>query len=241
MSKTTKIIAALGIVAGLGVAAIPAASYATQSTTGDVQVDVNVEAAIAMTIEGNNDDGTSYDDGTTSYASVDNASPSSVAGSTIDTHEVPSTLVAGTSSSYATLLPYSVVQGSHESGGNGFASTITVYTNNASGFTLNVIDRDATTALTHTNGTDTIPTGADAVQAGTAKWNFDTTVATGGTTEALTAAAMPASTDSATTIDTYSSNTSGGRTTYVDYNVATDADQVTGVYSDTIVYTATTR
>lgn len=54
MSKTTKIIAALGVVAGLGVAALPAFSYA-ESTTGEVEVQVEVLPAIAMTISGNND------------------------------------------------------------------------------------------------------------------------------------------------------------------------------------------
>lgn len=56
MSKTTKIIAALGVVAGLGVAALPAFSFATgPAITGDVEVQVEVPAAIAMTITGNND------------------------------------------------------------------------------------------------------------------------------------------------------------------------------------------
>ncbi len=59
MSKTTKIIAALGVVAGLGVAALPAFTFA-ESTTGDVDVIVEVSPAIAMTITGNNDNSSHY-------------------------------------------------------------------------------------------------------------------------------------------------------------------------------------
>ena len=63
MSKSTKIIAALGVVAGLGVAALPMATFATytpQSVSGDVDVIVEIPEAIAMTIVGNNDDASNY-------------------------------------------------------------------------------------------------------------------------------------------------------------------------------------
>lgn len=63
MSKSTKIIAALGVVAGLGVAALPMATFATytpQSVSGDVDVIVEIPEAIAMTIVGNNDDASKY-------------------------------------------------------------------------------------------------------------------------------------------------------------------------------------
>ena len=70
MSKTTKIIAALGVAAGLGVAALPAFSYA-DSVAGQVDVDVEVGSAIAMTIVGNNDDNQAYNTGATqAYISV---------------------------------------------------------------------------------------------------------------------------------------------------------------------------
>ena len=49
MSKSTKIIAALGVVAGLGVAALPLSSFA--ATTGDVNVKVEVGSTISMTID----------------------------------------------------------------------------------------------------------------------------------------------------------------------------------------------
>lgn len=49
MSKSTKIIAALGVVAGLGVAALPLSSFAAE--TGDVNVKVTVGSTISMTID----------------------------------------------------------------------------------------------------------------------------------------------------------------------------------------------
>lgn len=63
MSKSTKIIAALGVVAGLGVAALPAftyAAYTPQSVSGTADVVVEVPEAIAITITGNNDDADDY-------------------------------------------------------------------------------------------------------------------------------------------------------------------------------------
>lgn len=50
MSKSTKIIAALGVVAGLGVAALPLNSFAAE--TGDVNLKVTVGSTISMTIDG---------------------------------------------------------------------------------------------------------------------------------------------------------------------------------------------
>ena len=283
MSKTTKIIAALGVVAGLGVAALPAFTYATESVSGQVEVDVEVESAIAMTIVGNNDDGsivpsatqrytavtpegtenpseegwyeesggeytrsidTTVDSGKTYYAQssgynqVDAFSPAEAASSKVDTHDTPSSSINALSSSAWTMLPNDKVEGDNT---NGFRSTITVYTNNASGFQLSVKDADTTTDLS--NRTDTIPTGAGAVVAGTAKWNFDTTILDGaaGGVVSQTAVAMPASDGTAVVIDNYGSKTNGGRASIVDYNVSTKADQQAGIYRDTIVYTATTN
>ena len=58
MSKTTKIIAALGVVAGIGVASLPLASYADGETSvsGNVRVEVEISPAIAMRIHSNADD-----------------------------------------------------------------------------------------------------------------------------------------------------------------------------------------
>ncbi len=270
MSKTTKIIAALGIAAGLGVAALPAFSYA-DSVAGQVDVDVEVGSAIAMTIVGNNDDnqayntgatqayisvgvlaadtdvtgyytydGTSYTaasgtaDGTTEYyrlvQGVDVYTPSGA--TTIDGHQVgtlydPSNLQ--TSGSFASMLPNAVVEGGT------FKSTITVYTNNASGYTLTMKDADTNTALTKEAGVTIPATSATTLTPGTAAWGYR--VGTSG--DWLAVPASDAQTPAA--INSLNTKTSGGHATTVEYGVATAADQATGIYSDTIIYTATTN
>ena len=52
MSKSTKVIAGLGVVAALGVAALPLASFATSGDYGTVAVSATVPDAISMTIDG---------------------------------------------------------------------------------------------------------------------------------------------------------------------------------------------
>lgn len=61
MTKTTKVIAALGVVAGLGVAALPLSSYAADgvSVSSNVKVETTITSALAMRIQSNND-GKSY-------------------------------------------------------------------------------------------------------------------------------------------------------------------------------------
>lgn len=51
MSKMTKVIAALGVVAGLGVAAMPLSSYAAQTATANVDVYATVDSALSITAE----------------------------------------------------------------------------------------------------------------------------------------------------------------------------------------------
>lgn len=305
MSKTTKIIAALGVVAGLGVAALPAFTYATESATGDVEVQVEVDPAIAMTISGNNDDSTaqghhssgytytvvtpeagdspaslgwyertgsagSYtytasedttvDDDKTyctrneapNYAAVDSYNPysatpgdPSIAGQTLDTHNIPAAPVLGTSSSYIHLLPNATATGNAT---NGFRSTITVYTNAASGYNLTLIDKDADNALNNVNGA-TIPAISDATSftAGTPAWGYKVFTTHGDKTGAGAQDsgdtewhAVPASGSTAANISSLSTKTTNGDQTIVDYGVATDDDQATGIYTDIILYTATT-
>lgn len=291
MSKTTKIIAALGVVAGLGVAALPAFTFATDpSVSGDVQVLVEVEPAIAMAITGNNDSGTNAQNdsyvavpaeditvgttdvsnyytynagaytkatgtavadttyyqkaGTPTFGEADAYSPSgatSVAGHSVSGYTL--NYAANTSSAYVKLLPNSAIEGdrSAQSPSNNFGSTITVWTNNVGGYALSVKDKDDSTALMHTTGADNIPTGSGAVSGGTAKWNFDSTTGSDSSYEGKTAQAMPAaSADGVVINQTGDKTTSAGSVTTVDYNVATSASQTQGIYSDTIVYTATT-
>lgn len=279
MSKTTKIIAALGVVAGLGVAALPAFTFAEgePSVDGDVEVQVEVSPAIAMTISGNNDSGThkpvSYTvvadpegspvsnhyyersgetagtyvytastdtevsdqktyytkDADKTYASVDNFDPADAASKTIDGHNTPATAVLGTSSSYISLLPKSTAIGDSN---NNFRSTITVYTNAAAGYHMTLLDKDTDNSLVTTNGATIPATSATTLTAGTAAWGYRVS----GNTDWL---AVPASDGTAAEITSLNHKTSGGDQTIIEYGVATANDQATGIYADTIVYTAT--
>ena len=265
MSKTTKIIAALGVVAGLGVAALPAFSYATSTVAGQVNISAEVQEAIAMTIQGNYDDPLTnyisvgvlaqgipvtgyytYDeaesryvaasgnaDGTTEYfkqsaTAVDVYTPNGA--STIDGHAVGvlyDPLALQTSSSYVSLLP-------NDANTQTATSEITVYTNAASGFHLSVKDADSTTALTHTDGTSTIPAGTN-ITAGNAAWGYKVNDAEGFT--AITANDVQIYNQSTPT----GSGQTHGQAINVTYGVSTASDQKTGTYSDTIIYTATTN
>lgn len=51
MSKMSKAIAVLGVVAGLGVAALPLSSYAANTSTATADVQVKVGGAISMTVD----------------------------------------------------------------------------------------------------------------------------------------------------------------------------------------------
>ena len=216
MSKSTKIIAALGVVAGLGVAALPAFTYASSTVAGQVTLEAEVGEAIAMTILGNGDGGT---------AGVDVYTPDG--SEVIDGHTVGTLYDASdlqTSSSTVSLLPNAADTSTA-------TSQIKVYTNAASGFTLSVKDADSTTALVNEDdSTATIPAGAT-IAAGTAAWGYK-----GGSVSNFAAI-------SATDAEVYTQSgpTTGGATVNMTYGVSTASDQKTGTYSDTIIYTATTN
>ncbi len=221
MSKTTKVIAALGVVAGLGVAALPAFTYAQETVSGNVDLYVEVVPAIAMTITGNNDDNGHYGFGN---GAVDVFNPATAASSTIDGHETPATATTVASSSWMSILPNAT---------GTMTSTVTVYTNNASGYTLNLKDADSTTALTKVGGTATIAASATPSAGAGAGWSV-----TGGDDDFASGAAITAADQ---TVKTTAAKTSGGDATTMTYTVATAADQETGAYTDTITYTATTN
>ena len=234
MTKSKTILAGLGVVAALGTAALPLASYATETISGNVDLYVEVLPAIAMTIAGNNDGNSSYGSGN---GAVDVFNPVTAASSSIDGHTTPATATSVASSSYASILPNAVLNGNDD---NGFKSTIKVYTNNASGYTLNVKDADNTLALTKVSSTETIPAGTESegslsLTAGTAAWGYkiDTASADGTGYKAITASDVQ--------VKTKATPTSNGEETKVYYGIATASDQATGVYTDTITYTATTN
>ena len=239
MSKTTKIIAALGVVAGLGVAALPAFTYAAQ-VSGNADVIVDVQSAIAMTIEGNNDTATGYgvakakNPGT--ITSLDNLTAQDLA-------NFSNTTATTVSSSHASLLPNASVNGDDgESTGttetdNGFYSTVTVYTND-SGYTLNI---GALSALTkqYTGEPPVTPATIPAtgiVKAGISGWGYKTSI------QADAADTSTANYDvAAATIKNGTGPTDGGEATIVFYGVSTSPDQENGTYKSTVTYTATTN
>ena len=125
MSKSTKIIAALGVVAGLGVAALPAFTYATETVSGTVDVYVEIPEAIAMTIVGNNDGGSApYPTPATTGVDVFDSGDDTTG--TVDGHTTTTTSTS--SSSYVKLSQ-------NQADTTTALSTITVYTNSAHGYT----------------------------------------------------------------------------------------------------------
>lgn len=234
MSKSKIAIATLGTVAALGVAALPLMSYATgPAVSGNVQLDVEVLPAIAMTISGNNDSGTHKQTGdATSFGAVDVFNDGTNTSGSVDGHAV-ATSTTTTSSSYTNILPNSKVDGN---AGNGFGSTVTVYTNNSAGYTLAIKDADSTLNLVNENS-DTIPAGAT-ITAGTAAWAYQLQKSDGTAVETPAYAAITASD---VTIVTRGTETSGGSENFIGYGVSTASAQATGIYSDTIVYTATAQ
>jgi len=149
MTKTTKIIAALGVVAGLGVASLPLSSYAAASVSGNAKVNVTVTEAISMTIKGTDSSSTTVDQYSGATSGTDN-----LTGNTIN---------AGPASSSTPIAPNSKVEGTAST----FASKVTVYTNDTAGYKLTV--KGATAELK--NGSYTIPASAT-IAAGTSAWAF---------------------------------------------------------------------
>ena len=242
MSKSKIAIATLGTVAALGVAALPLMSYATgPSVTGNVQLDVEVLPAIAMTISGNNDGGTHKQTGdSTSFGAIDVFSDGTGTTGKVDGHTVSASTTT-TSSSYTSILPNAKVDGNAS---NGFGSTVTVYTNNSAGYTLAIKDDDSTLDLVNENS-DTIPamvtgsadpTDDTTIEAGTAAWAYQLQKSDG---TDVVSPAYAAITASDVTIVTRNTETSGGSQNFIGYGVSTASDQATGIYKDTIVYTAT--
>ena len=145
----------------------------------------------------------------------------------------PSMTLSLSGSATATLDPKSKVEGTTSEGATPFYTRATIVTNSVSGYTLTVKDKDSVTSLKHSSSTsDAIPaiTGT-AITSGTPGWGYKKSGDTnwkGITTSAVAVASS----------DNYSS---GAQVVDVVYGVATGENTVAGSYSDTIVYTATTK
>ncbi|MBP3899404.1 hypothetical protein J6D24_01180 [Candidatus Saccharibacteria bacterium] len=248
MSKTTKIIAALGVVAGLGVAALPAFTYATASVSGQVEVRVDVDPAIAMTISGNNDydgtttpkpegvqDGVSVYDGSSIIGGY-NAANTNPQG--VDKNADGYTIQ--TSGSKLSILPNQFKQGTGTTGEDtdGFGSLVTVYTNNGT-YSLSVADADSDTSLragTQQTTDPEIPAlnseATTPIGIGVSAWGYKLS----GTDNSWVA--MQANTNARVLVNGGAASTAGNPSTIL-YAVSTSPTQATGTYKDTIVYTAT--
>ena len=131
------------------------------------------------------------------------------------------------------------------------SDTVSVSTNNSSGYALTLADSDATTTLA--NGGNTIAAHAGTQASPTAlannSWGYHVDsiggFGTGGavesnvTSSSIKYAGVPA-TGSPNTIKT-TATTASGDTTTVWYGVKADTTNPNGTYTDTVTYTATTN
>lgn len=132
------------------------------------------------------------------------------------------------------------------------SDTVSVSTNNATGYTLTLADNDATTNLV--SGSDTIAahtgTQASPTTLTNGRWGYrvdgvggfgagPTSAETNNASSTTTWAGVPA-TGSPNTLKTTSTTASNDQTT-VWYGVRVNTTQPNGTYTDTVTYTATTN
>lgn len=243
-TNKTKLIAALSITAGLGLAAFPAFSYALD-VSGDVKVETEINPSLAMRIHSNADqtcedtdsDPETPDVCTDSYGFI-GYNPATAQGPTD-----PAATAAGVASQ-ATGLTLSSNQ----------ADTTTLYSNisvrsNTGKFKVEVADADTDNALRNEEGSTTenqyIPAGVTTttdetsgdttIDPTTAGWAFKGGDITSWTT-------MPISTATPATITALGTNTTNplaySSDITVNYAIASGMTK-TDAYSDIITYTAT--
>lgn len=176
MTKSTKIIAALGVIAGLGVAALPIGAFAVGSQ--DVTVKVNIDSSISLGADQN-------------------------------------------------LTQVSMAPNQADS--TSLKTKLTVTTNNAAGYKLEVKDKDTDTSLK--SGANSIPAAAS-VTAGTAAWNIK-----GGDKIFQSGAAITA----ADRLVSESNGPVASQEVNMTYGVSTASNQASGTYQDIITYTATAK
>lgn len=212
MSKIQTFIAGLSIVAGLGVSALPLTSYAAESVEGVTTIRVTLEPVISMTLT------------STSPGHATTTKTTDSEGNSTGTDNVVA----------MTILPNSTDLTSMK-------TVASVTTNSPDGYTLTVKDYDTDNALRITGTSNTIPAQDNAPAAPTAGWALGYTK--DGT---LTWSAVPISTaTNPLTLKNTGSHADGtgweDDETEIKYGVATSSSQLTGTYTDKIVYTATTR
>jgi hypothetical protein len=132
------------------------------------------------------------------------------------------------------------------------ADTVTVSTNNSTGYALTLADADTNTALE--SGANTIAAHAGTQASPTAlannRWGYridgtggfgsgPTTALDNASSSSQTFAGVPSSASPNTILTT--SSTASGEATTVWFSVKTDTTKPSGVYTDTVTYTATTN
>ncbi len=235
MSKSTKIIAALGVVAGLGVAALPLSSYATEGeVSGNVTISATITDSIAMRIQSNSD---STNANAQSGYGVVQYNPSSMQNSGDPTAttgpSLASVSLAANTYNYDTL--YSDIE----------------VRSNTGYFKVTLQDADTTNTLDGASAsipavsTESAQPGGDPTPSGTlsqytAGWGYHVgAVAEQDAASAVWNAVPTSNAASADTIVEHTASNWGGTATKVVYGVAT-GQTATGTYTDTVVYTATT-
>lgn len=226
MSKIKKIVASLGMVAGVGISLLPMAAYADPGdyaqASEDLTVNLLVNSVISMTIKSYSGNPVALN-GTTE---CDNYSGTS------------SCTTTGDQKVETTILPSQVDNTS-------MYSDIFVSTNSVAGYTLKLIDADEITSLVSAAG-DTIVATSNIPSTSNTGWAVsvgDTNVwqavpnnvsATDPTIVAGTPITVTNYTPATPTVTTEHQST-------VHYGVAATASQPVGTYTDTVVYTATAK
>lgn len=207
MSKMSKAIAVLGVVAGLGVAALPLSSYAAENYNQSAQAQVQVEVGGAIAI--------SVDSGNATTPSLVDLGDLKINGVTTNTTPL----------------------------------VVTVKSNADDGkYDLTLKSATAETALVNENGAKipAIDGAAAKLVGGTAAWGYFVGDTADENTEytGVTADGATLKTDQAIA----TSNTGSDSATYknmdqtkVIFNAAAAGDQQEGVYSQTVVFTATVK
>ena len=213
MSKTNKILAGFGVATALGIAISPLAVFADDPTTVDGETTINaiIEEVISM-----------------SLVSSDSANP-------YNCNSAATPNCSGTDqSATTTILP-------SQADTDSMYTIVTINTKSVNGYNLTLADSDTNNALVAPTGTiaaiasepvgGTNPGWAIAVdkasQTGTITW-LQVPIST--STPPLTIKSHHPSPAAVTVNDV----------TTVTYGVAASSSQPTGIYTDTVVYTATT-
>ncbi len=191
MSKMSKAIAVLGVVAGLGVAALPLSSYAADNYSQSSQAQVKVEVGGAISITTDATDGV------------------------VDLGQLKINGVSETKD-----------------------LNVTVSSNSEIGYDLTIKSATTQTSLVSESGAE-IPANAN-VAAGTSAWAYRTYEADGTTAQAWTAITPDPVNILSHTADAGNTGEMTG-TTKVNFGASASGSQQEGVYTGTVVFTATVK